>query len=59
MKYVGRFNENDIKRGVDKERVEEMMKETGLKYTETKIVMKNKIPIGLDIWVCDAESFSL
>lgn len=59
MIYVGRFNEEQLKNGEDKKAVEEKKKETGLKYVESKIVYKNKKPIGLDLWVCTAEEFTI
>lgn len=41
MVLVGLFNEKDITNGTDKKAVEQKKQETGLQYTETKIVKKN------------------
>lgn len=52
--FVGKFSENDLRNGIDKKAVEKKKKETGLKYTNTKII-KN----GLAIWVCNADDFRI
>lgn len=57
--YVGEFNSNDLINGKDKIEVEKKTKETGLKYTNTKLVYKNKKIIGIKIWVCDLETFKI
>ena len=59
MVYVGRFTEEDCKNKIDKKAIEEKMKETGLQYVESKIVCKNKKAVALDIWVCNADEFTL
>lgn len=58
MKLVGDFNENDIKQGNDKKAVEKAKRETGLSYTETKLI-KKKGKTFLRIWVCTAEEFTI
>ncbi len=59
MIYVGRFNEEEMKKGLDKKAIKQKQKETGLKYVESKIIYKNKAPIAMDIWVCTAEEFTI
>lgn len=59
MIYVGRFNEEEMKKGLDKKAIKQKQKETGLKYVESKIIYKNKTPIAMDIWVCTAEEFTI
>lgn len=59
MVYIGRFNESQIKSGADKIAIEQAKKETGLNYVESKIIYKNKKPIALDLWVCNANEFTL
>lgn len=51
--YVGRFNEQECKYGIDKKIVAEKMAETGLKYTNTRFVKKHGEIVGLDVWVCN------
>jgi len=41
-KLVGDFDENDIKNKIDKLKVEQMKKETGLNYVNTKIIKKKR-----------------
>ncbi len=50
MVLVGTFNEDELRAKKDKEAVEHKMKETGLKYTHTKMTKR-----GLTIWVCDVD----
>lgn len=57
--YVGRFNEEDITNGIDKKATQEKMSETGLKYTNTRYVIKKGQIVALDVWVCNAEDFEL
>jgi len=57
--YVGCFNEADLNEGRDKSLVARKMAETGLNYTNTKIVYKNGVPAGLKIWVCDKDTFTI
>lgn len=45
--YVGRFNEKDIRAGLDKKAVEKAKEETGLNYTNQEIVYKNQKPIAI------------
>lgn len=59
MIYVGRFDENDIKHGIDKQKVKEAMQKHNLKYTNTKLVKQAGKVIAIDIWVCDATEFKL
>ena len=57
--YVGRFNEKDIRDGLDKKAVEKAKEETGLKYTNQEIVYKNQEPIAIKLYVCDLEHMLL
>lgn len=52
--YVGEFKEKDLKQGIDKQKVAEVMEKTGLKYTNSKVT-KNSIKI----WVCNLEDFKI
>lgn len=56
--FVGDFDENDCKNGIDKIQVEQKQKETGLKYTNTKVIKKGG-KTYLRIWVCDSNTFKL
>ena len=56
---VGDFTEQDIKDKKDKIAIEEKMKETGLKYINSKIIKQNGKPSALRIWVCDAYTFKI
>ena len=58
MVLVGLVDEKDIANGTDKKAVEQKKQETGLQYTETKIVKKNG-KTYLKIWVCTAEEFTI
>lgn len=49
--YVGYFDENDIANKLDKKAVEKAKEETGSKYTNQKIVCKNKKPVGIKLCV--------
>ncbi len=53
--YVGRFTEEQVFRNEDQKAVAEKKAETGLKYTNTRLVRKGKKIVGLDIWVCSLE----
>lgn len=57
MIYVGRFDENDIKHGIDKQNVKSAMQKHNLKYTNTKFVKQAGKVIAIDIWVCDTTEF--
>ena len=57
--FVGRFNENDLKNGIDKIEVEKAKNKTGLKYTNQKIIYKNKKPIAIDLYVCSVDDLNL
>lgn len=59
MILVGTFNEDEIANGADKKAVAEAKEKHGLQYTETKLVKKAGKIVGLKIWVCDADSFTL
>lgn len=56
---VGDFTETDLKSGKDKIAVEQIKKETGLNYTNTKIIKRNGKPVVLRIWVCDVYTFKI
>lgn len=55
---VGNFSEEDIKSGKDKKTVKEMQEQTGLNYTNTKIIKKNSKKY-LSIWLCNVQDFKL
>lgn len=57
--FVGRFYENDLKNGIDKIEVEKAKNETGLQYTNQKIIYNNKKPIAIDLYVCNIEDMTL
>lgn len=46
--YVGKFTEQDIISGADRQAVEAAKEKTGLKYVKTKATRKS-----LEIWLCD------
>lgn len=54
MVLVGDFSEDDLKNKVDKKAVEKKKEETGLKYTNTKIINK-KGQRYLRVWVCSVD----
>ncbi len=56
---VGDFTKDDLKNRKDKIAVEKAMKETGLKYTNTKTIKCNGKPVALRIWVCDINTFKI
>ena len=58
MVLVGKYDEHDLAARRDKIDVAKAKEETGLKYTETKIV-KEKGKTYLKIWVCTAEEFTI
>lgn len=58
MVLVGKYDEKDLASGRDKADVAKAKEQTGLKYTETKIV-KEKGKTYLKIWVCTAEEFTI
>ena len=55
-KLVGDFNENELKSGIDKQRVVEEKRKTGLDYVLSKIIKKNGVKY-LRVWVCDLEEW--
>ena len=57
--FVGQFNEKDIYEGKDRIAVEDAKARTGLQYTNTKFVKKGGNIVGLKIWVCDADTFTI
>lgn len=59
MVFVGTFTEKDIASGKDKIEIQRKMKETGLMYTQTKLAKKGGKIIGLKIWVCSSEEFTV
>lgn len=56
---VGTFEEADLAAGRDKEAVKEAKEKHGLGYTETKLVKKKGKIVGIKIWVCDSDTFTL
>lgn len=59
MILVGTFDENDLSQGKDKEAIKEAKEKYGLKYTETKLIKKRGKIVGLKVWVCDSDEFTL
>ena len=57
--YVGCFNEKDIAMGIDKKAVDKAKEETGLKYTNQELVLKNRKPIGIKMYVCDLNEMNI
>ena len=55
---VGKFTENDLKSGKDKEIVKQKQEEYNLKYTNTKITKENGIR-KLAIYVCNFYDFKI
>ena len=55
---VGDFNEQQLREGVDEAAVKKKMDDTGLRYTNTKLI-KKKGETLLRIWVCATEEFVL
>lgn len=58
MVLVGDFSEDDLKNKVDKKAVEKKKEETGLEYTNTKIINK-KGQRYLRVWVCNLDEVEL
>lgn len=58
MVLVGDFSEDDLKNKADKKAVEKKKEETGLKYTNTKIINK-KGQRYLRVWVCNLDEVEL
>lgn len=56
---AGVFFEGDLDAGRDKQAVEAVMRETGLKYTNTEYIQRGKRIVGLKVYVCDLEDFKL
>lgn len=57
MIYVGQFNEDQLRNKEDKKLVSAKMNETGLKYTKTAFVKKNKKIVGLKVWLLTDEEY--
>lgn len=57
--YVGEFSAHDLICGFDKIAVENAMYETGLKYTNTKLVKRNGEVVAMKIWVCDMQDLKI
>ena len=57
MIYVGQFNEDQLRKKEDKKLVAKKMNETGLKYTKTAFVKKNKKIVGLKVWLLTNEEY--
>ena len=53
--FVGTFDENDIRNGVDKQKLHEVQERTGLKYCNTEYVKKKGEIVGLKLWACKLE----
>lgn len=56
---VGTFNEEDLAQGRDKIAVSEAKEKYNLKYTNTKLIKRGGVIIGIRIWVCDMDTFKL
>lgn len=48
---VGRFDENQLRNGEDKKAIEKKMKETGLKYIDSRIIKKNGKPHIMEVYL--------
>lgn len=59
MEFVGRFNEEDLRNGIDKAEVAKAKARYGLGYTDTELVFEDGVPVGIKIWVCDKDEFKL
>ena len=57
--FVGEFSVDQIDSGADRIAVEKVKAETGLSYTNTEIVKKCGVPVGLKIWVCTASEMQV
>lgn len=53
--FVGTFSEDDVRNGVDKQKLWAVQNETGLKYCNTEFVKKKGKIVGLKIWACSLE----
>lgn len=52
MIFVGKFNETEIKAGVDRERVKaKRIIHPTYKYTHTEIEFKGGKPVALKVWI--------
>jgi len=49
--FVGKFNEKQLRNKEDKIAIEKKMKETGLKYVDSKIIMKNGKPHMMEVYL--------
>lgn len=56
--YIGRFNEDYIRNGKDKDIVKNEKAKTGLKYTLTKFIKRKGEIIAMDIWLCDVDTYA-
>lgn len=56
---VGTFNQEEISKNIDNQKVEEIKLKTGLKYTNTEFVKKGKEIVALRIYVCSLEDFKI
>lgn len=57
MIYVGKFTEEEVRKGIDKKAVEEKKAESGLKYVKTQLVKKGKQITGLKLWLMSLEEY--
>lgn len=57
--WVGEFNEEQLKNGVDKKCVDFMKNKTGLNYVNTKVAYNENDEKVLRVWVCKAEDFQI
>lgn len=48
---VGKFNEKQLRDGEDKKAIEKAMKETGLKFIDSKIIKKNGKPHMMEVYL--------
>lgn len=48
---VGRFDEKQLRNGEDKKAIEKKMKETGLKYIDSRIIKKNGKPHIMEVYL--------
>lgn len=57
--FVGEYDEDEIRAGIDEMDTGAKMKETGLSYTNTEPVKKDGRLVAMKIYVCTVEDFGV
>ena len=57
--FVGTFSEDDLLKGRDKVAVQKAKEKHGLNYTNTQYVTIDGQVVGMKIWICDVDTFTL